>query len=374
MGSLKIASDTPRSNMSPFKATLWLSVLTLSVVRAAPVELVAGRVVTHEPVTQNLGFVGDINSLRSLFANGIPAGISLVRTVPQPTGHVTHAVPSGHVTHTTGHVAVPTTLNTVRTVPVSHSVAHHVVRTPAPAAAVVHHPVSHVAVPHAVHHAAVPAVVPAVPAVESVRLATPAVVSPVVSQRLTPVLQEEDLLPANYNFGYSVSDLVSGDSKTRQESRDGDVVTGSYSVADPDGRIRTVTYTADSVHGFQAKVTYDGEEGPVAIPFNPPARVVSPAPAPAAAPVADDGVIAAKDAAPTAPVAPVTTRTEPVTATTIAQPINFVPRTLPAVPAVNDVHALHQLPGGVTAVRTATGAPVDLSQFTFLSGGQVLVQ
>merc|ERR1712117_77630 len=174
MGSLKIASDTPRSNMSPFKATLWLSVLTLSVVRAAPVELVAGRVVTHEPVTQNLGFVGDINSLRSLFANGIPAGISLVRTVPQPTGHVTHAVPSGHVTHTTGHVAVPTTLNTVRTVPVSHSVAHHVVRTPAPAAAVVHHPVSHVAVPHAVHHTAVPAV-------DSVRLATPAVVSPVVS-------------------------------------------------------------------------------------------------------------------------------------------------------------------------------------------------
>merc|ERR1711976_988561 len=204
MGSLKIASDTPRSNMSPFKATLWLSVLTLSVVRAAPVELVAGRVVTHEPVTQNLGFVGDINSLRPLFANGIPAGISLVRTVPQPTGHVTHAVPSGHVTHTTGHVAVPASLNTVRTVPVSHSVAHHVVRTPTtasvvPAAAVVHHPVSHVAVPHAVHHpvAPVPAVSAVAPAVESVKLATPAVVStPVVSQRLTPVIQEEDLLPA----------------------------------------------------------------------------------------------------------------------------------------------------------------------------------
>ena len=49
-----------------------------------------------------------------------------------------------------------------------------------------------------------------------------------------------------------------------------DLVTGSYTVADPDGRIRTVTYTADSEHGFQAKVTYDGEEGPVAIPFNSP--------------------------------------------------------------------------------------------------------
>merc|ERR1711976_888293 len=448
MGSLKIASDTPRSNMSPFKATLWLSVLTLSLVRAAPVELVAGRVVTHEPVTQNLGFVGDIHSLRSLFANGIPAGISLVRTVPQHTGHVTHAVPSGHVTHTTGHVAVPASLNTVRTVPVSHSVAtsvpvshsvaHHVVRTPTtasvvPAAAVVHHPVSHVAVPHAVHHpvAPVPAVSAVAPAVESVKLATPAVVStPVVSQRLTPVIQEEDLLPANYNFGYSVSDLVSGDSKTRQESRDGDVVTGSYSVADPDGRIRTVTYTADSVHGFQAKVTYDGEEGPVAIPFNPPptpvnivanapgpapinvvAQAPAPAPAPFPAPItppapvatpATEEVIIAKDAP--APASPTTlTTSAPVTTpVTAPQPLTFPSRALPAVPETpastirtaprllnafpqvdlnqlirvlnhNDVHALHNLPGGVTTVRTGAGAPVDLSQFTFLSGGQVLV-
>ena len=78
-----------------------------------------------------------------------------------------------------------------------------------------------------------------------------------------------DLHP-QYSFGYSINDAVTGDSKTRQETRDGDVVTGSYSVADPDGRIRTVTYTADSVHGFQAKVTYDGQEGPVAIPFYAP--------------------------------------------------------------------------------------------------------
>ena len=61
---------------------------------------------------------------------------------------------------------------------------------------------------------------------------------------------------------------MTGDSKSRQESVDGDFVSGSYSVADPDGRIRTVTYTADAVHGFQAHVTYDGEEGPVVVPFN----------------------------------------------------------------------------------------------------------
>jgi len=76
--------------------------------------------------------------------------------------------------------------------------------------------------------------------------------------------------PAQYNYGYSVSDSLTGDSKTRQESRDGDVVSGSYSVLQPDGRLRTVTYTADKLHGFQAKVRYDGEAGPVAIPIDTP--------------------------------------------------------------------------------------------------------
>ncbi len=50
-----------------------------------------------------------------------------------------------------------------------------------------------------------------------------------------------------YNFGYSVADSITGDSKTREETRDGDVVTGSYTVADPDGRIRRVTYTAGNL-------------------------------------------------------------------------------------------------------------------------------
>merc|ERR1712018_157148 len=451
MGSLKISSDPSGAIMSPFKATLWLSVLTVSTVHhvgAAPVELVAGRVVSHEPLTQNLGFVGDINSLRSLFANGIPAGISLVRTVPQ-VSHVSHAVP---------------TVNTVSTVPVAKTILH----TPAASSVVHHHqqhhpvvhhhPVTHVAaVPavesvrvantHLVHHPlATPAVIPARAAVPVPTVApsvlparatvlptsAPAIV-PTISQRLIP---EEELVPANYNFGYSVSDVVSGDSKTRQETREGDVVTGSYSVADPDGRIRTVTYTADSVHGFQAKVTYDGEEGPVAIPFNPPpapvnivanapgpapinvvAQPPSPAPAPFPAPItppapvatpAAEEVIIAKDAPTPASPTTLTTSAPVTTPVRSPQPLSFPSRALPAVPAVpavpatpastirtaprllnafpqvdlnqlirvlnhNDVHALHNLPGGVTTVRTGAGAPVDLSQFTFLSGGQVLV-
>merc|ERR1712080_110741 len=57
-----------------------------------------------------------------------------------------------------------------------------------------------------------------------------------------------------YAFGYTVLDSETGDSKSRQEKRDGDVVTGSYTVADPDGRIRTVTYKDDG-SGFVAQVT-----------------------------------------------------------------------------------------------------------------------
>jgi hypothetical protein len=57
-----------------------------------------------------------------------------------------------------------------------------------------------------------------------------------------------------YNYGYSVSDALTGDSKSAHESRDGDVVQGQYSLVEPDGAVRTVTYTADSIHGFNAVV------------------------------------------------------------------------------------------------------------------------
>ncbi len=57
-----------------------------------------------------------------------------------------------------------------------------------------------------------------------------------------------------YNYGYSVSDALTGDSKTATESRNGDVVQGQYSLVEPDGAIRTVTYTADPINGFNAVV------------------------------------------------------------------------------------------------------------------------
>lgn len=42
---------------------------------------------------------------------------------------------------------------------------------------------------------------------------------------------------------------MTGDQKSQQESRSGDVVQGSYSLVEPDGTRRTVEYTADPVQG-----------------------------------------------------------------------------------------------------------------------------
>lgn len=51
-----------------------------------------------------------------------------------------------------------------------------------------------------------------------------------------------------------MNDPVTGDNKAQTETRDGGVVKGSYSLSEPDGTIRVVDYTADSVSGFNAVV------------------------------------------------------------------------------------------------------------------------
>lgn len=66
-------------------------------------------------------------------------------------------------------------------------------------------------------------------------------------------VEEYDPHP-QYSFAYDVQDGLTGDSKSQHESRDGDVVQGSYSVVDPDGVKRTVEYTADPHNGFNAVV------------------------------------------------------------------------------------------------------------------------
>lgn len=57
-----------------------------------------------------------------------------------------------------------------------------------------------------------------------------------------------------YSFSYDIQDGLTGDSKSQHETRNGDVVSGSYSLVDPDGHKRTVEYTADPHNGFNAVV------------------------------------------------------------------------------------------------------------------------
>ncbi|XP_045472186.1 cuticle protein 19-like [Harmonia axyridis] len=61
-----------------------------------------------------------------------------------------------------------------------------------------------------------------------------------------------------YEFNYGVQDPHTGDHKFQQETRDGDVVKGSYSLVEPDGTTRIVHYTADDHNGFNAVVEKQG--------------------------------------------------------------------------------------------------------------------
>jgi len=57
-----------------------------------------------------------------------------------------------------------------------------------------------------------------------------------------------------YTYAYDVQDTLTGDAKSQHESRDGDIVSGSYSLIEADGTRRIVEYTADPVNGFNAVV------------------------------------------------------------------------------------------------------------------------
>lgn len=68
-----------------------------------------------------------------------------------------------------------------------------------------------------------------------------------------PDVEKIDPNPS-YHFKYGVNDPSTGDYKTQEEYRKDGIVQGTYSLAEPDGTIRTVHYTADHINGFNAVV------------------------------------------------------------------------------------------------------------------------
>merc|ERR1711890_180065 len=120
---------------------------------------------------------------------------------------------------------------------------------------------------HAVHHAA-PAYGPVAPVVHHAPAPPPA---PVVhaAPAYHPVVKEA---PEPYTYTYGVADDYSKANFNAAETADANgVVSGSYSVALPDGRIQHVKYTADHVNGYVAEVTYEGTPVyPEAKPYVPP--------------------------------------------------------------------------------------------------------
>merc|ERR1712055_206350 len=74
-----------------------------------------------------------------------------------------------------------------------------------------------------------------------------------------PVIEKE-LPPQPYAYQYGVADDYSKANFKKSETQDaGGNVQGSFTIALPDGRLQTTTYTADHTNGFVAEVSYSGE-------------------------------------------------------------------------------------------------------------------
>ena len=67
------------------------------------------------------------------------------------------------------------------------------------------------------------------------------------------LFREPDSACLVFRYGYAVQDDI-GNDFNKQETSDGGVVTGQYSVLLPDGRIQTVTYSVAPNTGFVVSV------------------------------------------------------------------------------------------------------------------------
>ncbi|EZA48764.1 Cuticle protein [Ooceraea biroi] len=146
---------------------------------------------------------------------------------------------------------------------------------------------------------------PGVPLAYAAAPAAPLAYAAPVAKAVVAKTVDADYDPhPQYSYAYDVHDSLTGDAKSQQETRDGDLVQGSYSLLEADGTRRIVDYTADPVNGFNAVVRKEPAAVAVKAVAAPVAHVAHAAPLAYAAPVAKIATPIAH-AAPLAYAAPV---------------------------------------------------------------------
>ncbi|KMQ91889.1 larval cuticle protein a3a [Lasius niger] len=112
--------------------------------------------------------------------------------------------------------------------------------------------------------------------------AAPLAYAPVAKAVVAKTIEADYDPHPQYSYAYDVHDSLTGDAKSQQETRDGDLVQGSYSLLEADGTRRIVDYTADSINGFNAVVRKEPATvavkavAPVAYAAAPVAKIAAP--------------------------------------------------------------------------------------------------
>jgi len=200
--------------------------------------------------------------------------------LPVKTGYA--PAPVYHAAHAPVYHAAPAPVYHAAPAPVYHAApayhapvvkaapAYHV---PVVAAPAYHAPVGKVAPAYHAPVVAAPAYHAPVVKVAPVVHAAPAYHAPAPAYKPAPYVEEKGA-PEPYTYEYAVADDYSKAAFNAGETSDANgVVSGSYTVALPDGRTQNVKYTADHYNGYVADVTYEG------VPVYPEAKAYAPAPA-----------------------------------------------------------------------------------------------